>query len=130
MSKKNEQKYMGKKKAGMGERSPCSPSGHVHRFKKKDHCLLRNNIQIASLEGFEGKQQRATLVWYVDMFLFVCFFFRLKWDEQNLIITEAQKDSTMKIDEPKTPYIHYNHEEDRVMEPDGTFEQREEWLSP
>jgi hypothetical protein len=61
--------------------------------------------------------------------LLTCFpllFFRLKWDEQNLIITEAQKDSTMKIDEPKTPFIHYNYEEDRVMEPEGTFEQREE----
>ncbi|GJJ69116.1 protein phosphatase inhibitor 2 [Entomortierella parvispora] len=46
---------------------------------------------------------------------------RLKWDEQNLIITEAQKDSTMKIDEPKTPYIHYNYEEDRVMAPEEIF---------
>ncbi|KAG0054646.1 hypothetical protein BGZ83_010774 [Gryganskiella cystojenkinii] len=46
---------------------------------------------------------------------------RLKWDEENLIITEAQKDSTMKIDEPKTPYIHYNHEQDRIMEPDEIF---------
>ena len=49
----------------------------------------------------------------------MCVENRLKWDEQNLIITEAQKDSTMKIDEPKTPYIHYNHEEDRVMAPEG-----------
>ncbi|KAF8928086.1 hypothetical protein EDD21DRAFT_361202 [Dissophora ornata] len=46
---------------------------------------------------------------------------RLKWDEENLIITEAQKDSTMKIDEPKTPYVHYNYELDRVMEPDEVF---------
>lgn len=48
------------------------------------------------------------------------YFDRLKWDEENLIITEAQKDSTMKIDEPKTPYVHYNHELDRVMDLDGT----------
>ncbi|KAG0080604.1 hypothetical protein BGZ93_002819 [Podila epicladia] len=46
---------------------------------------------------------------------------RLKWDEENLIITEAQKDSTMKIDEPKTPYVHYNHELDRVMDVDEVF---------
>ncbi|KAF8934739.1 hypothetical protein CPC16_000340 [Podila verticillata] len=46
---------------------------------------------------------------------------RLKWDEENLIITEAQKDSTMKIDEPKTPYVHYNHELDRVMDMDEVF---------
>ncbi|KAF9961529.1 hypothetical protein BGZ72_003367 [Mortierella alpina] len=44
---------------------------------------------------------------------------RLKWDEENLIITEAQKDSTMKIDEPKTPYVHYDHELDRVIDMDG-----------
>lgn len=49
-----------------------------------------------------------------------CTFIRLKWDEANLIITEAQKDSTMKIDEPKTPYVHYNYELDRVMDMDGT----------
>ncbi|KAG0340436.1 hypothetical protein BG004_006410 [Podila humilis] len=46
---------------------------------------------------------------------------RLKWDEENLTITEAQKDSTMKIDEPKTPYVHYNHELDRVMDMDEVF---------
>ncbi|KAG9323736.1 hypothetical protein KVV02_006459 [Mortierella alpina] len=44
---------------------------------------------------------------------------RLKWDEENLIITEAQKDSTMKIDEPKTPYVHYDHELDKVIDMDG-----------
>ncbi|KAF9542424.1 hypothetical protein EC957_001939 [Mortierella hygrophila] len=46
---------------------------------------------------------------------------RLKWDEENLIITEAQKDSTMKIDEPKTPFIHYDHELDRVLDADEVF---------
>ncbi|KAM3584194.1 hypothetical protein VKS41_003017 [Umbelopsis sp. WA50703] len=37
---------------------------------------------------------------------------RLKWDEDNLMLTEAQKDSTMKVDEPKTPFIRYNPETD------------------
>ncbi|KAI1316692.1 hypothetical protein EDD11_009581 [Mortierella claussenii] len=46
---------------------------------------------------------------------------RLKWDEENLIITEAQKDSTMKIDEPKTPFVHYNHELDKVIDPEEVF---------
>ncbi|KAK5816835.1 hypothetical protein F5H01DRAFT_341843 [Linnemannia elongata] len=46
---------------------------------------------------------------------------RLKWDEESLIITEAQKDSTMKIDEPKTPFIHYDHELDRVLDADEVF---------
>ncbi|KXJ93473.1 hypothetical protein Micbo1qcDRAFT_174529 [Microdochium bolleyi] len=29
---------------------------------------------------------------------------RLKWDEANLYLTEQERTSTMKIDEPKTPY--------------------------
>ena len=38
---------------------------------------------------------------------------RLKWDEANLYLTEQEKSSTMKIDEPKTPYAkRYNPEED------------------
>ncbi|KAJ2454932.1 hypothetical protein EV183_001193 [Coemansia sp. RSA 2336] len=40
----------------------------------------------------------------------------LRWDEDNLRITEAQKDSTMKVDEPRTPYIHYNQENDVDLE--------------
>lgn len=38
----------------------------------------------------------------------------VKWDEDSLLITEAQKNSTMKITEPKTPYIHYDHEKDII----------------
>lgn len=30
----------------------------------------------------------------------------LTWDETNIQLTEIQKDSLMKIDEPKTPYVH------------------------
>ncbi|KAI9889200.1 MAG: hypothetical protein M1814_005716 [Vezdaea aestivalis] len=38
---------------------------------------------------------------------------RLKWDEANLYLTEQEKSSTMKIDEPKTPYAkRYEPEED------------------
>jgi len=36
----------------------------------------------------------------------------LHWDEQSLALTEAQKDSQMKITEPKTPYVRYNAETD------------------
>lgn len=40
---------------------------------------------------------------------------RLKWDEANLYLTEQQRDSTMKIDEPKTPYAkQYDPAEDEV----------------
>lgn len=38
---------------------------------------------------------------------------RLKWDEANLYLTEQQRDSTMKITEPKTPFAsHYDPSED------------------
>ncbi|PQE24199.1 hypothetical protein CJF31_00002413 [Rutstroemia sp. NJR-2017a BVV2] len=38
---------------------------------------------------------------------------RLKWDEANLYLTEQEKSSTMKINEPKTPYAkHYDPAED------------------
>lgn len=40
---------------------------------------------------------------------------RLKWDEANLYLTEQEKSSTMKIDEPKTPYAQrYDPEEDEA----------------
>ncbi|KZT05625.1 uncharacterized protein LAESUDRAFT_726916 [Laetiporus sulphureus 93-53] len=38
----------------------------------------------------------------------------LQWDEDNLALTEAQKDSQMKITEPKTPYVRYNALTDTV----------------
>ncbi|OLY83914.1 Protein phosphatase inhibitor 2 [Smittium mucronatum] len=40
----------------------------------------------------------------------------LKWDEENLRITELQKDSQMKITEPKTPYIHYDMDQDTSLQ--------------
>lgn len=47
---------------------------------------------------------------------------RLKWDEANLELNEEQKDSTMKIDEPKTPYIRYDPETDQVLNMGGKWE--------
>lgn len=38
----------------------------------------------------------------------------LQWDEENIALTEIQKDSLMKITEPKTPYVRYNAETDEV----------------
>ncbi|KAJ2898133.1 hypothetical protein GGI21_004885, partial [Coemansia aciculifera] len=40
----------------------------------------------------------------------------LRWDEDNLRVTEAQKDAKMKVDEPKTPYIRYNPELDADLQ--------------
>ncbi|GAA5991395.1 hypothetical protein JCM10908_003291 [Rhodotorula pacifica] len=42
----------------------------------------------------------------------------LAWDEANLSLNDLQKDSTMKITEPKTPYVRYNAETDEVMDLD------------
>ncbi|KAJ1917064.1 hypothetical protein H4219_003408 [Mycoemilia scoparia] len=36
----------------------------------------------------------------------------LKWDEDNLMLNEAQKSATMKIDEPPTPYVRYDPSND------------------
>ena len=38
----------------------------------------------------------------------------LQWDEENLALTEIQKDSLMKITEPKTPFVRYNPETDEI----------------
>ncbi|KAK2744794.1 hypothetical protein FQN55_006550 [Onygenales sp. PD_40] len=44
---------------------------------------------------------------------------RLKWDEINLYLTEQERTSTMKIDEPKTPYApHYDPDEDEDEDED------------
>ncbi|KAJ2221526.1 hypothetical protein IWW45_008844 [Coemansia sp. RSA 485] len=40
----------------------------------------------------------------------------LRWDEDNIRITEAQKDSKMKVDEPKTPYIRYDPDLDADLQ--------------
>lgn len=46
-----------------------------------------------------------------------------------MTITEAQKDSTMKIDEPKTPYVHYDHELDKIIDLDDGNRKRRQFLS-
>lgn len=51
---------------------------------------------------------------------------RLKWDEANLYLTEQEKSSTMKIDEPKTPYAkRYDPDEDedemRTLDADDIY---------
>lgn len=45
---------------------------------------------------------------------------RLKWDEANLYLTEQERTSTMKINEPKTPYAkHYDPAEDPSDDEEG-----------
>lgn len=45
----------------------------------------------------------------------------LTWDEANLLETEIQKDSLMKITEPKTPFVRYNAETDEVEGMSGLY---------
>ncbi len=44
---------------------------------------------------------------------------RLKWDEDNLQLTQQDRGKRQKITEPKTPYIHYNSDLDCVMTTSG-----------
>lgn len=56
---------------------------------------------------------------------------RLKWDEANIYLTEQERTSTMKIDEPKTPYAkHYDPSEDPSDDEDGTGEPTDRARSP
>jgi protein phosphatase inhibitor 2 len=55
------------------------------------------------------------LQWCYLTCLFIIYS-SLQWDEENLSLTEIQKDSLMKITEPKTPYVRYNPETDELME--------------
>src|ERR1700733_15084739 len=52
----------------------------------------------------------------------------LQWDEENIALTELQKDSQMKITEPKTPYVRYNAELDEIE--GGTSPSVSLWIEP
>ena len=45
---------------------------------------------------------------------FDCMNSNLQWDEENLALTEINKDNLMKITEPKTPYVRYNALTDEI----------------
>jgi hypothetical protein len=40
----------------------------------------------------------------------------IKWDEDNLHLTSIDRGTRTKITEPKTPYLHYDHESDRYLD--------------
>lgn len=40
----------------------------------------------------------------------------LTWDEPNLALNDLNRDSTMKITEPKTPFVRYDPETDQVLD--------------
>lgn len=48
---------------------------------------------------------------------------RLKWDEDNLIETSAERGTRQKITEPKTPFIHYDSTKDVLLGCSGNPDQ-------
>jgi hypothetical protein len=46
----------------------------------------------------------------------------LLWDEANLFKNESEKQPTMKILEPKTPFVRYNYDTDQVMDLDSNLD--------
>lgn len=70
--------------------------------------------------GAENSDSRYYHYYFLCLHIQYHYLYRLKWDEANLEMNEGQKDSTMKIDEPKTPYIRYDAEKDEVLNmPEG-----------
>jgi protein phosphatase inhibitor 2 len=61
-----------------------------------------------------SEHRRSSPSHYFILMSLVRIFSSLQWDEENLALTEIQKDSLMKITEPKTPYVRYNAETDEV----------------
>ena len=54
---------------------------------------------------------------------------RLKWDEANLYLNEGQMGGKMKIDEPKTPFVHSQDLLDREMEEETSTLNPWPWMS-
>ncbi|KAL7424867.1 hypothetical protein Q5752_000552 [Cryptotrichosporon argae] len=54
----------------------------------------------------------------------------LTWDEANIALTEIQRDSLMKIDEPKTPYVRYDALNDVVLSDVPDFDLKDNGDAP
>lgn len=83
-------------------------SKNVAKYRIYVSPLLTYNSRVSNL--------CAIVLAYRSTFDYICNLSRrsLQWDEENLALTELQKDSQMKITEPKTPYVRYNAELDEV----------------
>lgn len=80
---------------------------------------IKGILKKPSQSANDGVEARYVLLLERKAVVSHLFGYRLKWDEANLEYNEGQKDSTMKIDEPKTPYIRYDPEKDEVLNMPG-----------
>ncbi len=92
--------------------SPSSPTGvPLHRSTSQPKGILKNAPHLNTQNTQSQFVARSFLM--TDGFV-LYYYSSLQWDEENLAATEIQKDSVMKITEPKTPYVRYNAETDEV----------------
>ena len=76
----------------------------------------KNNGPMAEAEAVQGKVPRKRCVSNVDCSKGILpdrRFRGITWDEDNLDHCERNKDSTMKIDEPPTPFSYYDPAKDQ-----------------
>ncbi|TKA58152.1 hypothetical protein B0A55_11898 [Friedmanniomyces simplex] len=82
--------------AGEHRRTSSNPRASVSR---------RQSSQSGEASGVPGESEQGQ---------------RLKWDEANLYLNEGQMGGKMKIDEPKTPFVHSQDLPDREEEEETT----------
>ncbi|KAF1343747.1 hypothetical protein EJ07DRAFT_186389 [Lizonia empirigonia] len=95
--------------------SPVAERPHLGREKSEKEIVLENTLHNAgpghrrssNARGTTSRRQSGASPHQDEISP------QLKWDEANLYINEQNRDSTMKIDEPKTPYAkQYDPAED------------------
>jgi hypothetical protein len=96
----------------------CSPSDAMRdRVTSPSHCIAHIAISVTnrhSLYHFPLYRTTSNFIHTRVSPLYGGPRSSLQWDEANIALTELQKDSQMKITEPKTPYVRYNPELDEV----------------
>ena len=94
-----------------------APLHRASTSQTKPKGILKNAPVANAGPGTPGSgQQYVELTTFIDFVHWHLYFLcpSLQWDEQNIALTEIQKDSLMKITEPKTPYVRYNAETDEI----------------
>ena len=76
--------------------------------------ILKNAPQTSGPNGVTQWVMPSSVKQRAPLMYGFCLLSSLQWDEENIAATEIQKDSLMKIMEPKTPYVRYNAETDTI----------------